>query len=171
MDNLDNKTLIQPGANDLQAQFDALQHLIVSVLILVVVISGTLNIYLLRQWRTASRDLAGIRPQAAQMIAEYQKVSAPLMTDFVKKVTEYGRTIRTLLRCWPSITSSRPEPPGSPDDLNLPARRAKKAGSPLRRNLFDAGLRRAPQERQNLDCGGHNSPQLAQFRCAAACRR
>ena len=31
------------------------------ILILVIVISGTLNIYMLRQWRTASKDLAGIR--------------------------------------------------------------------------------------------------------------
>jgi hypothetical protein len=92
MDNLENKTPIQPHATDLQAQCDALRHLIVSVLILVIVISGTLNIYLLRQWRTASKDLAGIRPQAAQMIADYQRVSAPLMTDFVKKITEYGQT-------------------------------------------------------------------------------
>ena len=86
------RTPIQPNANDLQAQFDALRHLVVSILILVIVISGTLNIYLLRQWRSASKDLAAIRPQAAQMIAEYQKVSAPLMNDFVKKITEYGRT-------------------------------------------------------------------------------
>ncbi len=92
MDNLDNQTPSQHNANDLQAQCDALRHLIVSILILVIVISGTLNIYLLRQWRTASKDLAGIRPQATQMIAEYQRVSAPLMTDFVKKITEYGRT-------------------------------------------------------------------------------
>jgi hypothetical protein len=92
MDNLDNRTPIQPLANDLQDQFDALRHLVVSILILVIVISGTFNIYLLRQWRTASKDLAAIRPQAAQMIAEYQRVSAPLMTDFVKKITEYGRT-------------------------------------------------------------------------------
>ena len=92
MDNLDTKTPIQPGGNDLQAQCDALRHMVVSVLILVIVISGTLNIYLLRQWRSVSKDLAGIRPQAAQMIAEYQKVSGPLMTDFVKKITEYGRT-------------------------------------------------------------------------------
>jgi hypothetical protein len=92
MDNFDNKTPVQSGMNDSQAQFDALHHLIVSILILVVVISGTLNIYLLRQWRTVSKDLAGIRPQAMQMVAEYQKVSAPLMADFIKKVTEYGRT-------------------------------------------------------------------------------
>ena len=92
MDNLDNKTSVQPDANDLQRQYDALRHLVVSILILVVVISGTLNIYLLRQWRSTSKDLAAIRPQAAQMIAEYQKVSGPLMQDFVKKITEYGRT-------------------------------------------------------------------------------
>jgi hypothetical protein len=92
MDNLDNKAPLQPIANDLQAQYDALRHLVVSVLILVIVISGTFNIYLLRQWRSTSKDLAGIRPQAAQMIADYQKVSGPMMTDFVKKITEYGRT-------------------------------------------------------------------------------
>jgi hypothetical protein len=92
MDNLDIKTPLQPFANDLQAQYDALRHLVVSVLILVIVISGTFNIYLLRQWRTTSKDLAGIRPQAGQMIREYQEKSGPLMTDFVKKITEYGRT-------------------------------------------------------------------------------
>ena len=92
MDNLDNKTPVQPNLSDLQAQYDALRHLVVSILILVVVISGTLNIYLLRQWRSTSKDLAGVRPQAAQMITEFQKVSGPLMQDFVKKITEYGRT-------------------------------------------------------------------------------
>jgi hypothetical protein len=92
MDNLDNRTPSQPATNDLQAQFDALRHLVVSLLILVIVVSGTLNIYLLRQWRSVSRDLAAVRPQATQMIAEYQKVTGPLMTDFVKKLTEYGRS-------------------------------------------------------------------------------
>jgi hypothetical protein len=92
MDNLDNKTPVQPDVSDLQAQYDALRHLIVSLMILVVVISGTLNIYLLRQWRSTSKDLTAIRPQATQMIAEFQKVSGPLMQDFVKKIADYGRT-------------------------------------------------------------------------------
>jgi hypothetical protein len=92
MDNLDNKIPLQAGDNDLQAQCDSLRHLITSTLILVIVISGTLNIYLLRQWRTTSKDLASIRPQAAGMIAEYQQKSGPLMNDFVNKLTEYGRT-------------------------------------------------------------------------------
>ena len=92
MDTLENKTSPPPNANVLQTQHDALRHLVVSMLILVVVISGTLNIYLLRQWRSTSKDLAAIRPQASQMITEYQKVSGPLMDNFVKKISEYGRT-------------------------------------------------------------------------------
>ena len=92
MDDLDTKTPFESGDSDLQAQFESLRQLITSVLILVIVISGTLNIYLLRQWRTTSKDLAGIRPQAAQMIAEYQKVSGPLMNDFVAKIMDYGKT-------------------------------------------------------------------------------
>ena len=92
MDNLDDKTPVQPDPMDLQAQYDALRHLVVSLLILVVVISGTLNIYLLRQWRSTSKDLAGIRPQASQMIADYQKTSGPVMQEFVKRITDYGKT-------------------------------------------------------------------------------
>jgi hypothetical protein len=92
MDNFDLKTPVQHDANELQAQLDQLRHLLVSVLLLVIVISGTFNIYLLRQWRSTSRDLAGFRPQAAQMIGEYQKVRGPAMGDFVKKLADYGRS-------------------------------------------------------------------------------
>jgi hypothetical protein len=91
MDNLDLKTPVQADASDLRAQYDQLRQSIVSVLILVIVISGTLNIYLLRQWQSSRKDLAAIRPQAAQMIGEYQKVSGPMMSDFVKKISDYGR--------------------------------------------------------------------------------
>ena len=91
MDNLDNKTPIQAGENDLQAQYDALRHLVTSILILLVVISGTFNICLLRLFRTSTRELAGLRAQAAPLMADNQK-SGPLMDDFVNKITEYGRT-------------------------------------------------------------------------------
>jgi hypothetical protein len=92
MDNLDLKTPVQSDVKDLQAQCGQLRQLIASVLILVIVISGTLGIYLLRQWQSSRKDLAAIRPQAAQMFNEYQKVSGPLMGDFVKKIGDYGRT-------------------------------------------------------------------------------
>jgi hypothetical protein len=129
MENLDNKTPLQAGDNDLQAQCDGLRHLVTSTLILVIVISGTFNIYLLRQWRTTSKDLAGIRPQAAQMVAEYQKVSGPLMNDFVTKITEYGRThpdfapILAKYNLKPAVATS--VPPIAPT-TSLPAAKSKK---------------------------------------------
>jgi hypothetical protein len=92
MDNLDSKRTIQPEVNDLQAEFDALRHLVVSILILLIVVSGTFSIYLLRQWRTTSKELAVMRPQFAQMIGVYQKDEAPWMGEIFKKFTEYGRT-------------------------------------------------------------------------------
>jgi hypothetical protein len=91
MDNLDNKTPIQPDGNDLQAEFDALRHLVVSVLILLIVVSGTFSIYLLRQWRTTSKELQVIRPQVAQMVGVYQKDEAPWMQEILKRLSEYGR--------------------------------------------------------------------------------
>ena len=128
MDNLDTKSPIASAANDLQAQYDALRHLVVSMLILVVVISGTLNIYLLRQWRTTKRDLTAIRPQATQMIAEYQKVSGPMMNDFIKKIAEYGRThpdfAPVLAKYGIKPTAATSAPPAAP--TSLPAAPLKK---------------------------------------------
>ena len=108
MDNLDLKTPVQPDTNDLRAQYDQLRQLIASVLILVIVISGTLGIYLLRQWQSSRKDLAAIRPQAAQMFNEYQK-SGPVMSDFVKKIADYGRTHPD---CAPVLTKYGIKPAG-----------------------------------------------------------
>jgi hypothetical protein len=92
MDNLNSNTPSQTGATDMQAQYEALRHLVVSILILVVVISGTLNIYLLRQWRSTSKDLGSIRPQFEMMIAKYNQETRPLMSDFVEKCKVYARS-------------------------------------------------------------------------------
>jgi hypothetical protein len=92
MDNLENKSSIQTDATDLQAEFDALRHLVVSILILLIVVSGTFSLYLLRQWRTSSKDLAIMRQQAGPMIEIYQKQEVPYMQEIVKKLTDYGQT-------------------------------------------------------------------------------
>ncbi len=92
MEDFQNKQPVQPVSSDLQAQLDSLRHLIISVLVLVIVVSGTFNLYLLRQVKYARMDLGGVRQQATQMIAEYKRVNEPLMQDFLRKITEYGKT-------------------------------------------------------------------------------
>src|SRR5437867_2480250 len=92
MDEIEIKAPAQPDLNELQAQYEALRHLVVSILVLAVVVSGTLTIYLLRQYRFTHSELVQFRPGAVQMITEYQKIRGPVQDQFLYRLTEYGRT-------------------------------------------------------------------------------
>ena len=94
MDNPEIKSLGVPEAevSQLMGQVESLQHLITSLLVLLVIVSGTLSIFLLRQWQMARKDLAAIQPSALQIIADYNKDRGPRMDAFIDKVKDYGRT-------------------------------------------------------------------------------
>ncbi len=92
-DNLTSSNVAPASSNsDLQSQVDSLRSLVNTLLVLALVISGTLNIYFLRQYRNAKADLSAIRPQASAMVAEYEKTTGPAMDEFIRKITEYGKT-------------------------------------------------------------------------------
>jgi hypothetical protein len=90
MDNLPSETQ-EPNLRDLQAQCESLQNLVSSLLLVLIVISGTLSIFLLRQWKFAKGELEALAPTANQMIMEHTN-SYAMNQDFVHKVAEYGRT-------------------------------------------------------------------------------
>ena len=96
MDDLSMPTTTTASATssdpDLRADLESLRSLVGYTIILVCVISLTLNMYLLRQMRYAQRDLQSIKQQATEMITQYQKVSAPIMDSLVRQITDYGRT-------------------------------------------------------------------------------
>ena len=91
MDTLDNQAPIQPSTSDVRAEFDSLRHLVMSLLVLVFVLSGTLNLYLLRQYRSLTKELAERGPQMERLALEYQK-GVPFMNNVVSRLTDYGRT-------------------------------------------------------------------------------
>ena len=91
MDNFVSSNPEQSELKDLQAQCDYLQQLVSSLLLVLIVVSGTLSIYLLRQWRFVKTEADALAPQAAQLIMEHTNNYA-MTQDFVKKVAEYGRT-------------------------------------------------------------------------------
>jgi hypothetical protein len=91
MDNLPNPAPSQSELSELQTQYNHLQQLVASLLLVVLVISGTLTIYLLRQWRFVQGELDAVAPQATQLLSEHTNNYA-MMQDFVKKLAEYGRT-------------------------------------------------------------------------------
>ena len=100
MDTLEDKAPAQAGLTDWREQFNALRHLVVSVMVLLLVVSGTLNLYLWKQWMGPRRELDRLRPQAgqiAQMVAGIQKVEIPAMQDVTQEINRI-RTDASRLR-------------------------------------------------------------------------
>jgi len=91
MDNPPNPASSESEASELRAQYHQLQQLVSSILLVLIVISGTLTVFLLRQWRFVKTELDAVTPQAAQLLTNYSNNFA-LSQDFAKKLAEYGRT-------------------------------------------------------------------------------
>ncbi len=93
MDNFENTpaTPVPESALSGSAELQALRHLITSVLLLVLVVSGTFNIYLWRQYRTVQAELAPIQPQAAQILTEANRLNS-FAGDIARKFLDYSRT-------------------------------------------------------------------------------
>jgi hypothetical protein len=127
MDEIENKSVSTPALEtpDLQEQIASLRHLVGSVLILLVVVSGTLTIFLRREMKNTSIQLDGFRPGATNMIAIYQKQQAPAMDDFINKIKQYGQTHKDfdpILFRWGLKTNTPPltgaPPPAVPSPAN-----------------------------------------------------
>ena len=91
MENLSNPPTVQPELKDLQEQCDQLRQLVSSLLLVLIVISGTLTIFLMRQWRFVKTELDTVTPPAMQLIMEHTNNYA-MTQDFVRKLADYGRT-------------------------------------------------------------------------------
>jgi hypothetical protein len=90
MDNIPNPTGSQPELKELRDNCAYLQQLVSSLLLIIIVISGTLSVFLLRQWRFVRSELTAAEPAAMQLLTEYTNNRAGV-EDFVKKLAEYGR--------------------------------------------------------------------------------
>ncbi|MBI4324747.1 MAG: hypothetical protein HY674_05730 [Chloroflexi bacterium] len=82
------------------------------VLILLLILSGSMCVFLLRQVTLVRRQVK----ELSQFVADYEKTSLPLMTEFRDKLQAYGKTDRNfnavLLRYFgtnnPPATTSAP---------------------------------------------------------------
>lgn len=76
--------------DDLQDQVERLRQVLHSLLVLVIVVSGTMTIYLLRQVRYSHAELQALRPQATNIIGQYQKTVGPATDEFLRKLAVYA---------------------------------------------------------------------------------
>jgi hypothetical protein len=80
-----------PAQTELMDQIVALRHQVFTLLLALVVVSGTLTVYLYRQASITGKDIAAIKPQATRIIQEFSQNRVG-MENFVKQLSAYGNT-------------------------------------------------------------------------------
>ena len=80
-----------PELADADATHRCLQSQLNVMLAIVVLLSGTVCAYFYRQLTYSQKDLALFRPQAQQVIEAYER-DKPILSDFLKKMTDYAAT-------------------------------------------------------------------------------
>jgi len=90
MDEFKNPAPAPAESDDWRAQCESLQQLVVMALVLLLVVSGTMTIYLLRQWKFASKDLETLKEQTAPGMANFSKLNGP-MNQFVSELIEFSK--------------------------------------------------------------------------------
>jgi hypothetical protein len=91
MDNLESNPASQPDVSELRSQCESLRQLVISLLVLLLVVSGTLSLYFWRQFRITKGALDVARPQISQMVAEYNKGQGVAIDNFVAKLKEFEK--------------------------------------------------------------------------------
>jgi hypothetical protein len=84
--NLD--TTRDSGLAAMQEEMQSLRAVVVTTLFALIILSGAVNIYLMRQARTVVAESENMQ----RMIVEYNTVKAPMAMDLWRKLTDYTRT-------------------------------------------------------------------------------
>jgi hypothetical protein len=110
-----------PVQTELVDQIVALRHQVFTLLLALVVVSGTLTVVLYRQARLTGKDIDAIKPQATKIIQAFAQRRAG-MENFVKQLTAYGSThpdFQPILRKYgiveqPATAPAAPAAPAAP---------------------------------------------------------
>ena len=77
---------------DWRSELESVRQLIQSVLILTIVVSGTLNIFLYREYKSAKTDARAWREQMRNLEYNYVNNGGPKVELFWQRMVEYGKT-------------------------------------------------------------------------------
>jgi len=91
MSDLESKNIGAGDVEDLKQQCAGLQRQITTLFLALVVVSGTLSVFLWRQAHYTRIDLNAMKQPAAQIIAAFNQ-EKPNMDQFLARLGDYGRT-------------------------------------------------------------------------------
>lgn len=100
------------SGSEVAEQIAALRRLVFTLLLALIVVSGTLTVYLYRQQKLLRTDIANVRPQALQIITTF-KQNQPNLEHLIGQLVAYGNTHpdyqKTVLAHYPFL---QPQPAG-----------------------------------------------------------
>jgi len=91
MNDFETKAPMSGSNDDLRQQCTALQRQVTTLLFAMVILSGTLTVFLWRQARYARVDLEVLKQPASQVMQAF-KQEKPIMDDFLVKLADFGKS-------------------------------------------------------------------------------
>ncbi len=77
------------SSSEIQEQIAALRRQSFTLLLALIIVSGTLTVFLYRQASLTRRDIAAVKPQATQIIQAYTQ-NGQNIQNFVKELSAFG---------------------------------------------------------------------------------
>lgn len=84
--------VVTPDSRQLAQAVETLRRQFQTTLIILIILSGAINLYLLRQFTTLRKEIAVVEPQVKKMASDFERVTRPLMNSFLKQLTDYAQT-------------------------------------------------------------------------------
>ena len=80
-----------PTSTELSDQIAVLRRQTFTLLLALIIVSGTLTVFLYRQASLTRRDIAAVKPQATQIIQAFTQ-NGPNIQLFIKQLAAFGAT-------------------------------------------------------------------------------
>lgn len=77
--------------SEISAQIAGLRRQAFTLLLALIIVSGTLTVFLYRQASLTRRDIAAVKPQATQIIQAFTQ-NSPNIQNFIKQLAAFGVT-------------------------------------------------------------------------------
>jgi hypothetical protein len=77
---------------NLHEQYEILRKFFLAALVAMLILSGSLAVFLIRQVSFVQRDLEGVRPQVDRLATNFRQVEEPQIDEFINSLVNYART-------------------------------------------------------------------------------
>ena len=101
MDDPLNKPALPPQREpelelNVREQLDSVRHLTISAMVLMLIIAGAFDLFILRQYKNESQELGAAHAQVDVALGNWQKIEQPAIDNFLQELSKYAQAHQDL---------------------------------------------------------------------------